>query len=202
VQADTHHPRDNAPVISPWAIALGVVVALVVLLTSPSSRLLAAPLLAAIGALRGLLRRRRRIRPIDWALPERRAALRDPADFRRLDRAAVALHGVVAAPAAPGAPLGAPWATAVRHGAEGVRALVRKLGPGNVFLLGEAAAPADEAAALAWLAAVGFYERTGLPPGPGHTLFLDSDALPAQARPPHRRSPYHRIARLAVSATA
>ena len=187
IQSSVHIAPDSQGGRSTWAVALGALIALVVLLTSPTSRLLAALLTDAMGALRGILTWRRRIRPVDWTLPERRKVLRNPADFRRLDRAAVALFGVVAAPAGPAGTVpapGVPWATAVRHGVEGVRALVRKLGPGNVFLLGEAASPADEALALAWLAAAGFYERTGLPPGPGHTLFLDPDALAAQASLP------------------
>jgi hypothetical protein len=193
------------------ALAVGAAVALAALLAGPSAaRLPWPPALRALAAAL-LPGRRRRIRAIDWSAPARQQALRNAGDFRRLDRAGVALFGVLAAPAAAAAP-GAPhasaggggadgegagggaagdaraWAAPARHGAEGVRALVRRLGPGNVFVLAEAASGAEEARALAWLRATGFYERTGLPPGPGHTLFLDPDALAAQARPRRARA--------------
>ena len=140
---------------------------------------------AGLVALLQAVERRRRIRRLDWSLPERQQVLRRRGDdFRRLDRVGVSFSGAIAVRGAEsGVPAGGrAWAVPARHGAEAVRALVQKLGRGNVFVLAETADDGEAEQAAAWLGAGGFYERTGVLAGPAHTLMLDAADLPAQAR--------------------
>jgi hypothetical protein len=130
-----------------------------------------------LGAAVSAVRRRVRaffVRRIDWDNPERARVMKDPRDFRRQERLAIALDGTMATRAKDGTLSLAPKC------AEAVRALVTKFGRLNVFVVASVQSTRAGEDTLKWLRTSPLLSQSGLLFDPGHIFLLDAAGGHAQ----------------------
>ncbi|KAJ1492602.1 hypothetical protein T484DRAFT_1930731 [Baffinella frigidus] len=114
------------------------------------------------------------VRRIDWDTPERARVVKDPRDFRRQERLAIALDDTMAVRGKDGT------LSLVPKCAEAVRALVSKFGRLNVFIVACVQTTREGEDTLAWLRTSPLLAQSQLLYDPGHIFLLDAAAGHAQ----------------------
>lgn len=199
MQPDAATPTQKAGAAGWPPIASVLVGVLVVVITSLGPRLLRA--VFSMLQLIGLLGRGGK--KIDWVSLERERVLRDPQDFRKVERIAIGFWHVIATrPMGEGEKKGEKkkkgwlqacfgrkhtptereteeeerYAVPVARSAEAVRAVVKRFGPLNVFVVtaGQGGdGGAEEARVVRWLKESGYAEKAGLVLNRGHVIVVD-----------------------------